>query len=94
MCTSVHMSIHGVVCMNVRSMCMTWFVCMHRRNLFLAKHGFQTCVVQSTLLKVEPKQSILLFSKQKSFSIMEEEVHVIGMLDDEVTVNHLEGGGE
>ena len=36
--------------------------------------------------KVEPKQSILFFSKQKSFSIMEEEVHAIGMLDDEATL--------
>jgi len=49
MCTSVHMSIHSVMSVNVRSMCMSWFVCMHRWNLFLAKHGFQPCVFQSTL---------------------------------------------
>ena len=39
MCTSVHMSIYGVMCMNVRSMCMPWFVCMHMRSMFLVKHG-------------------------------------------------------
>ena len=36
MCTSVHMSIHSVVCMN-------------RRNLFLSKYRFQPCMVQCTM---------------------------------------------
>ena len=35
-------------------------------------------------LKVEPKQSTLFLSIQISFSIIEEVVHAIGMLDDEV----------
>ena len=49
MCTSVHMSIQSVMSVYVRSMCMPCMVCMHRWNLFLAKHRFQTCVVHGTL---------------------------------------------
>ena len=84
MCTCIHMSIHGVIGVSMRSMCMSWFVSMHRRSMFLVKHGFQPCMVHGTLLKVEPKQSTLFFNKHISFLILEDNVeHAIGILDDE-----------
>ena len=87
MCTSVHMSIHSVMTVNVRSMCMPWFVCMHRRNLFLSKHRFQTCMVQNTLVKVEPKQLTLFFKIFILFLILEDKVeHAIGKLECEAVL--------
>ena len=58
---------------------MPWFVCMHRWNLFLAKHGFQACVVQSTMAQ-SGAQTIHTLLKHISLSILEEEVHAIGEL--------------
>ena len=58
---------------------MPWFVCMYMWNLFLAKHGFQSCVVHGTMaqsgaqtINFEPKQSTLFFKAPMSLSIEEE----------------------
>ena len=55
MCTSIHMSIHRIMCVSKMSMFLakfeflSCFVFMHMRSMFLAKHGFQSCVVYGTL---------------------------------------------
>ena len=56
MCTSVHMSIHGVMCMNMRSMCMPWFV---GGACFLWHMDSNRVWFMAHWLKVEPKQSTL-----------------------------------
>ena len=87
MSTCIHMSIHHVMGVKVRSMCMSWSVCMHRRNLFLSKYGFQTCVVHGTMAQVEPKQSTLFFNMHISFLILEDKVeYATEIFDDEVMV--------
>ena len=43
MSTSVHMIIHSIMCVNMRSMCMPCMVCMYMWSMFLSKHRFQTC---------------------------------------------------
>ena len=63
---------------------MPWFVCMHKRSMFLVKYGCQPCVVHiAHWLKVEPKQSILFFKIFISFSMIVEEVHAIDTLGGE-----------
>ena len=84
MYTSVHSSIHGIMCVNMRSISMSWCVCIHMWSMFLAKHGFQPCVVHGTLAQSGAQIINTLFSIHISFSIIVEEVeHVIGTLDDE-----------
>ena len=75
MCTSVHMSIHRVMGVSVRSMCMPWFVYMQRWNLFLSKHRFQPCMVHD----------IMAQSGAQTIHI-EEEGHAIGELESEATL--------
>ena len=98
MCTSVHMSIHHVMGVSVRSMRMPWFVCMHRWNLFLRNIDSKRVWSLAHWLKVEPKQSTFFLSIDISFSIIKE-VHAVGELDEEATLawqtcesyNHLGG---
>ena len=73
MYTSVHISIQGVMCVNMRSMCMPWKMCMHMWSMFLPKHGFHLVQFMAHWLKVEPKQSTLFFNMQMSLSIFEED---------------------
>ena len=51
MCTSVHMSLHSVMWVSMRSICMPCMVCMHIMSMFLAKHEFQTCMVHDTMAR-------------------------------------------
>ena len=40
MCTCVHMSIHDVMWVNMRSMCIPCIMCINMWCMFLANHGF------------------------------------------------------
>ena len=74
MCTSVYMSIHRIICVSMMSTFMPYFVCMHMRSIFLAKHGFQSCVVQDTLVQSGAQTSTHFFKAHISLSIIEEDV--------------------
>ena len=58
---------------NMMSMCMLWFVCMHMRSMFLVKHGFQSCVVHCTLAQ-SGAQIIYTLLQCTIIITMEEEV--------------------
>ena len=86
MCTSVHISIHGIMCVSMMSMCMPCMVCMYMRTMFLAKHDSKRVWFMAHWLKVEPKQSTLFFKTHISFATIEEEVeHAIDTLEGEAT---------
>ena len=85
MCTSVHMSIHRVMGVNVRSMCIPWFVCSIGGICFFRNIDSKREWFKAQWLKVEPKQSTLFFKLFISFSIIEE-MHAIGKLDGEATL--------
>ena len=61
--------------------CCVWCACKEG-TCFFRNMDSKRVWFMAQWLKVEPKQSTLFFNKHISFSIMEEEVHAIGELDE------------
>ena len=67
-------TIHGVMCVNMRSMCMPWWVCMCGA-CFLRNMDSNLVWFMAHWPRVEPKQSTFFFKTHISFLIEEDVEH-------------------